>query len=152
MDAYFTIVCPENPFHRVTLAEAYQWARQRPDAYLEGTGYESRENFYEPPAGAREFFLMINGLPVALLTFIGLANGAYQVGLITSPKARLRRLMAALRQALRFLSTCGVRELWVRLPPGDCFDGARNLAARLGFVLVGETDWKLEITDGNTRE
>lgn len=152
VNAGFVQVRHDDVFHRVRLAEIYRWAQARPDAYLEGSGYESREDFYQSPQNATEFFVEISARPVALLTFLPLTAGEYRIGLITAPNAPVRRLVKLLGIAREELRASGVRVLWVRLPGADCYDGARKLAAKIGFTRLNEADWKLELTDGNTRK
>ena len=152
MDAQLIYLDARSPLTQIYLSEAYKWARLRPEAYLDGTGYNSREEFLEAPPGAVEFIVLLSGQPSALLTFFRLDKGEYRVGLIVSPAARLRRLMATLRCVRGWLPNAGVQKLWVLLPLDDCYNGARNLAARLGFDRTSETHWKLEASDGNTRE
>lgn len=152
MNAQLLHVKSDDPLHRLYMAEVYRWAKARPEAYLDGTGYDSREEFLEPPPGAQDFIVLLEGQPSALLTLLPLGGGEYGAGLIVSPTARIRRLMATLRCVRGWLPNAGVTALRVVLPMNACYDGARNMAARLGFVQKATTDWKLEITDGNTRQ
>ncbi len=147
----FTRVQYKQPLHKTLLAEVYRWAMARSEAYLDETGYTTRESFFEPPPHSVEFFVMVEGKPSALLTFIRWGKGVFQVGLITDPGARLRPLLAALRDVRAWLPGCGASELWVKLPLRSCYDAARKLAAKLGFNQINETDWKLELTHGNTK-
>lgn len=147
----FTPVRYDNALHRTLLAAVYCWAQERPDAYLEGTGYQTREHFFEPPPDSVEFFVMVDGKPAALLTFIRLRDGVFQAGLITAPKARLRPLIAALRGVRSWLPGCGCVELWVKLPVRACYDVTRKLVEKIGFEKVNNTDWKLEMVDGNAK-
>ncbi len=147
----FTAVRHADPLHRALLATAYCWATARSEAYLEGTGYDTRESFFDPPPNSAEFFVMVEGRPSALLTFIKLREGVFQAGLITDPAARLRPLLAALRDVRSWLPGCGVVELWAKLPLRDCYNVARKLVLKIGFEQVNETDWKLEMEHGNTK-
>lgn len=152
MTAGFLQVQHDNSLHRLWLAEAYRWALAHPEAYLADSGYESRTDFYEPPPSAVEFFLTLRAKPIALLTFLPMAANEYRIGLITAPGAPIRKILTILRAAMDPLRDSGVARLWVKLPEGKCFDGARKLAARLGFERLNETDWKMElITDGNAK-
>lgn len=147
--ASFSLV-RSGPSDRKRLAEVYQWAKAKPEAYLEGTGLERLDDFIKPLAGAMEFFVSIEEKLVALLTFLPVAPNEYQVGLISAPRAPVFKLLSVLEGAAIELASYGVTALHLRLPEARCYHPARRLAQKMQFTQLNATDWKRELTNGHS--
>ncbi len=126
---------------RAILRQVYVWAEAKSTIYLDGFGYRDAEDFLDPPRGSVEYFVFAGDKPAALLTFIPLATvpKVYQVGLITNPRASLRKICKLLRGFMGAIFEAMAQALFVDLPNSPEFSRTRDLARFFGFEQVSET-------------
>ncbi len=124
------------------LAQVWEWANANPRAYLEGTSYTTFEEFAQTPENAVELFVFVGDDLAALLTFYRqpMVAEVYKVGLITSPHASKRKLIALLgsfrAKVFEYASA-----LIVSLP---CeMKVVRKLALKFGFSPLSDTEFIL---------
>ena len=126
---------------RAILRQVYVWAEAKSAIYLDGCGYRDAEDFLDPPRGSVEYFIFDGDKPAALLTLITLVTvrGVYQVGLITNPKASLRKICKLLRGFEEAVFERLAHALFVDLPDSPIFSQTKKLARFFGFEQVSGT-------------
>jgi hypothetical protein len=138
---------------RAILRQFYVWAEAKSAIYLDGSGYRDAEDFLDPPHGSFEYIVFVGDKPAAILTLIPLASvpRVYQVGLITSPQASLRKICKLLKGFMRVVFDRLAQALFVDLPDSPEFSRTRKLARFFGFEQVSGTIF-LIAKHGHARE
>jgi hypothetical protein len=134
---------------RELLRQVYEWAKARPDLYIDGKGYRNADHFIEKPGDAIEYFVIAGGKLVALLTLTRHEpyRDIFDVGLITDPGANLFTILKLLKEFMAFVFETMAEALYVQLPPRAEFQATRRLAQLFGFQPVSENSFLIFKSD-----